>query len=54
MNRLLPMMACWVLAGCAQSAIVMQLYDAGADNKAILIGEIESFASGKRRRGPTT
>ena len=45
MNRLLPMMACWVLAGCAQSAIVMQLYDDGADNKAILIEEIESFAS---------
>ena len=45
MNRLLPMMACRVLAGCAQSDIVMQLYDVGADNKAILIGEIESFAS---------
>ena len=45
MNRLLPTMACWVLAGCAQSAIVMQLYNGGADNKAILIGEIESFAS---------
>ena len=45
MNRLLPMMACWVLAGCAQSAIVMQLYDAGDADKVMLIGEIENFAA---------
>ena len=45
MKRLFAMIACWLLTGCAQSAIVMQLYDDGAADKAMLIEEIESFAS---------
>ena len=38
-------MACWLLAGCMQSAFVMQLYDSGDANKAPVIGVIENFAS---------
>ena len=38
-------MACWLLTGCAQSAIVLQLYDADASDNAMLIGEIENFAA---------
>ena len=45
MKRLFATMACWLLTGCAQSAIVMQLYDADTDNKAMLIAEIENFAA---------
>ena len=45
MKGLFAAMACWLLAGCAQSAIVMQLYDADASDKEMLIGEIENFAS---------
>ena len=45
MKRLLAGMACWLLTGCMQSSIVMQLYDAGDANKATVIEEIENFAS---------
>ncbi len=45
MKRLFATIACWLLTGCAQSAIVMQLYDDGAADKAMLIEEIENFAA---------
>jgi len=38
-------MACWLLTGCMQSSIVLQLYDAGDANKATVIEEIENFES---------
>lgn len=45
MKRMLSAMTCWLLTGCAQSTILMQLYDADANDKAILIAEIEHFAT---------
>lgn len=44
MKRFLAAMACWLVTGCMQSAVVMQLYDAGDANEAAVIEEIENFA----------